>query len=101
MSSPHCPMPMKRREGMKRMQDVPTPQPPSVTLATERQQSGIVGFARASWTAGWLAYRNLRYYPSNLALAGVQQLTAIGVWYFVGRFLNAGASQAVRQFGAN
>ncbi|MEO7001377.1 MAG: ABC transporter permease [Ktedonobacterales bacterium] len=56
---------------------------------------------RASWTAGWLAYRNLRYYPSNLALACAQELTAIGVWYFVGRFLNDSASQSVRQYGAN
>ena len=71
------------------------------TQATEQQRGGLTGFVRACWTAGWLAYRNLRYYPSNLALAGAQELTAIGVWYFVGRFLNDSASQAVRQYGAN
>jgi len=69
--------------------------------ANEQQRGGFSGFARACWTAAWLAYRNLRYYPSNLALAGAQELTAIGVWYFVGRFLNVSASQAVRQYGAN
>lgn len=69
--------------------------------ADEAQRGGLAGFLRACWAAGWLAYRNLRYYPANLALAATQQLTAIGVWYFVGRFLDASASQAVRQYGAN
>jgi ABC-2 type transport system permease protein len=46
-------------------------------------------------------YRNLRYYPSNLALAAVQELTAVGVWYFTARFLNAGASASVSQYGGN
>src|SRR5579859_1411552 len=69
--------------------------------AREQQRGGTAGFLRACWIAGWLEYRNLRYYPSNLVLAGVQELTAVGVWYFVGRFLNAGASQAVQQEGAN
>jgi ABC-2 type transport system permease protein len=69
--------------------------------ATEQQRGGLSGFLRACWTAGWLEYRNLRFYPSNLVLAGVQEVTAIGVWYFVGRFLDAGASQAVSQYGAN
>lgn len=71
------------------------------TAAAEQQQSGLSGFWHACWAAGWLEYRNLRYYPSNLVLAAVQELTAIGVWYFVGRFLDAGASQSVRQYGAN
>lgn len=69
--------------------------------AMEQQRGGLKGFLRASQVAAWLEYRNLRYYPSNLVLAGVQELTAVGVWYFVGRFLNAGASQAVQQYGAN
>ena len=69
--------------------------------AGEQQRGGMTGFLRACWIAAWLEYRNLRYYPSNLALAGVQELTAVGVWYFVGRFLDAGASQAVQQYGAN
>lgn len=69
--------------------------------AGEQQRGGMTGFLRACWVAAWLEYRNLRYYPSNLALAGVQELTAVGVWYFVGRFLDAGASQAVQQYGAN
>jgi ABC-2 type transport system permease protein len=69
--------------------------------AAEQQRGGLLGLLRACWAAGWLEYRNLRYYPSNLVLAGAQQLTTIGVWYFVGRFLDTGASQAVQQFGAN
>lgn len=69
--------------------------------AAEQQQGGLRGFLRACWAAGWLEYRNLRYYPSNLLLAAAQEVTAIGVWYFVGRFLDAGASQSVQQYGAN
>ena len=69
--------------------------------ATEQQRADVVGFLRACWVAGWLAYRNLRYYPSNLLLAGAQELTTVGVWYFVGRFLDASASKAVGQYGGN
>src|SRR5579884_3189799 len=69
--------------------------------AAERQQAGLVAFLRACGAAAWLEYRNLRYYPSNLLLAGVQELTSVGVWYFVARFLNAGASAAVAQYGGN
>ncbi|HEY7780422.1 MAG TPA: ABC transporter permease [Ktedonobacterales bacterium] len=69
--------------------------------AAEQQRGGALGFLRACWAAAWLEYRNLRYYPSNLVLAAAQELTAIGVWYFVGRFLDAAASQSVRQYGAN
>ncbi|HEY7848559.1 MAG TPA: ABC transporter permease, partial [Ktedonobacterales bacterium] len=69
--------------------------------AIERQQGGVRAFLRACAAAAWLEYRNLRYYPSNLALAGVQELTAVGVWYFTARFLDAGASAAVRQYGGN
>jgi ABC-2 type transport system permease protein len=69
--------------------------------ASEQQTAGLFGFLRACWSAAWLEYRNLRYYPSNLVLAGVQELTVVGVWYFVGRFLDTGASQAVQQYGGN
>src|SRR5215467_12709466 len=69
--------------------------------ASEHQRGGLRAFLRACRVAAWLEYRNLRYYPSNLVLAGAQELTAVGVWYFVGRFLNAGASQAVQQYGGN
>jgi len=72
-----------------------------VFRAAEEQPVGWRGFLRACRAAGRLQYRNLRYYPSNLVLAGAQELTAVGVWYFVGRFLNASASQAVQQYGAN
>jgi ABC-2 type transport system permease protein len=70
-------------------------------MAGERQQGGVRAFLRACVVAAWLEYRNLRYYPSNLALAGVQELTAVGVWYFTARFLNAGASASVAQYGSN
>jgi len=69
--------------------------------ASEHQRGGLLGFLRACRAAAWLEYRNLRYYPSNLVLAAIQELTAVGVWYFVGRFLNAGASEAVQQYGGN
>ena len=70
-------------------------------MAHEQQRGGLRGFLRASRVAAWLEYRNLRYYPSNLVLAAIQELTAVGVWYFVGRFLNTGASQQVQQYGAD
>src|SRR5437899_4380916 len=70
-------------------------------VAAERQQGSAVAFLRACGVAAWLEYRNLRYYPSNLALVGVQELTAVGVWYFTARFLNAGASASVAQYGGN
>lgn len=70
-------------------------------VAVERQQGTVLAFVRACTVAAWLEYRNLRYYPSNLALAGVQELTAVGVWYFTARFLNAGASASVAQYGGN
>src|SRR5262245_36051657 len=69
--------------------------------ATERQQGSVMAFLRACGVAAWLEYRTLRYYPSNLALAGVQELTAVGVWYFVARFLSMAASASVRQYGGN
>lgn len=69
--------------------------------ATEQQLGGPLAFLRACAAAAWLEFRNLRYYPSNLALAGVQELTAVGVWYFTARFLDAGASSSVAQYGGN
>lgn len=70
-------------------------------FAVERQRRTALAFVRACGGAAWLEYRNLRYYPSNLALACVQELTAVGVWYFTARFLNAGASASVAQYGGN
>lgn len=74
---------------------------PETPVAVERQQGSALAFLRACSVAAWLAYRNLRYYPSNLALAGVQELTAVGVWYFTARFLDAGASASVGRYGGN
>ncbi|HEX8729896.1 MAG TPA: ABC transporter permease [Ktedonobacterales bacterium] len=70
-------------------------------VAEERQQGSALAFLRACGVATWLEYRNLRYYPSNLALAGAQELTAVGVWYFTAKFLDAGASASVAQYGGN
>lgn len=67
----------------------------------EQQRPGIAGFIRACIAAAWLEYRNLRYYPSNLMLAAFKELTTVGVWFFVGRFLDASASASVRQYGGN
>lgn len=82
------------REGKERMREVQV-------RAAERQQAGAMAFLRACGATAWLEYRNLRYYPSNLVLAGVQELTSVGVWYFVARFLDAGASASVAQYGGN
>jgi len=73
----------------------------SDVIAGEQQRSGGAAFLRACYTAGWLEYRNLRYYPSNLVLAAIQELTMVALWYFVARFLSAGADSAVRQYGGN
>jgi len=70
-------------------------------IANEWQHGGLLPFLRAGRAAAWLEYRNLRYYPSNLALAAVQELTTVGVWYFVARFLSASAAAAVAQYGGN
>ena len=75
--------------------------PHETPVAAERQQGSALAFLRACGVAAWLEYRNLRYYPSNLALAGAQELTAVGVWYFTARFLNTGASASVAQYGGN
>ncbi|HUZ69194.1 MAG TPA: ABC transporter permease [Candidatus Saccharimonadales bacterium] len=70
-------------------------------LAQERQEGGARAFLRACWASGWLQYRNLRYYPISLVLAGVQELTTVGVWYFVARFLHSAADASVAQYGGN
>lgn len=70
-------------------------------MASERQRSGVRAFLRACITTGWLEYRNLRYYPSNLVLAAIQELTMVALWYFVAHFLSTGADAAVRQYGGS
>ncbi|HEX2916014.1 MAG TPA: ABC transporter permease [Chloroflexia bacterium] len=67
----------------------------------EAQQIDFPGFLRGCKAAAWLEYRQLRYYPASLILGAAQQLTAVGVWYFVGRFLSAGANEAVLNYGGN
>lgn len=67
----------------------------------ESQRGGPLAFARACAWAGWLEYRGLRYYPSNLALAAVQQLTTVGVWFFTARFFGSAADHAVAAYGGN
>src|SRR5947209_7287933 len=71
------------------------------TLAAEQQEGGLVTFLRACATTAWLEYRNLRYYPSNLFLASVQEATMVALWYFTATFLSAGANSAVKQYGGN
>ena len=67
----------------------------------EAQGGGPIAFLRACVWAGWLEYRNLRYHPSNLALATVQQLTLVGVWFFTARFFGSAADRAVTAYGGN
>jgi ABC-2 type transport system permease protein len=71
------------------------------SIAAERQYGGLAAFLRACRTAAWLEYRNLRYYPSNLVLAAVQDLTLVALWYYVARFLSSGANSTVRQYGGH
>lgn len=67
----------------------------------EIQRSGVAGFVRGCLASAWLEYRNLRYHPSNLWLAAIQQVAAVGVWYFVSQFLSASANHAVQPYGGN
>lgn len=73
----------------------------ALSPAREHQQGGTRAFLRACWASAWLEYRNLRYYPISLALAAVQELTTVGVWYFVARFLHSAADASVAQYGGN
>ncbi len=70
-------------------------------MASEQQPLGSIGFLRAARAAAWLEYKGLRVYPSNLWLAAAQELSTIGVWYFVARFLSSAANGAVAQYGGN
>jgi ABC-2 type transport system permease protein len=70
-------------------------------MAAERQVGGSAAFLRACVTTAWLEYRNLRYYPSNLVLAAVQEVTMVALWYFTARFLSAGANHTVHQYGGD
>jgi ABC-2 type transport system permease protein len=69
--------------------------------AMEAQPRSVGGLIRASWAAAWLEYKSLRLYPANLWLAAVQQLTTVGVWYFVSLFLSPVANGAVASNGGN
>ena len=69
--------------------------------AAELQRGGLVPFLRACWASAWLEYRNLRYYPTNLVLSAVQEITTVGVWFFVARFLRSAADASVAQYGGN
>ncbi len=73
----------------------------ALVLAQESQQGGALAFLRACWVSGWLEYRNLRYYPISLGLAAIQEVTTVGVWYFVARFLHSAADASVAQYGGN
>lgn len=69
--------------------------------AFEEQPVGWRGFLRASWATAWLEYKGLRFYLSNLWLAAAQELTTVGVWYFVARFLSPAANPVVSRYGGN
>ncbi len=69
--------------------------------ALEAQPRSSGGLFRASWAAAWLEYKGLRLYPANLWLAAVQELTTVGVWYFVALFLSPVANGVVTRYGGN
>jgi ABC-2 type transport system permease protein len=72
-----------------------------VLRAEEAQRRGWWAFCRAGWAAGWLEYKGLRLYPANLWLAGAQELTTVGVWYFVALFVSPVANADVAHYGGN
>ena len=67
----------------------------------ERQAGGVAALGRAAAAAAWLEYKALRVYPSGLWLAAAQEVTAVGVWYFVARFLGGAADGAVARYGGS
>ncbi|MDA8206439.1 MAG: ABC transporter permease [Thermaerobacter sp.] len=69
--------------------------------ALEAQPRSTAGLFRASWAAAWLEYKGLRLYPANLWLAAAQELTTVGVWYFVSLFLSPVANGVVTRYGGN
>jgi ABC-2 type transport system permease protein len=70
-------------------------------VAAERQIGGAPAFLRAGLAAAWLEYRNLRYYPTNLVMAAIGELTTVGLWYFIGTFLSPGADSTVQKYGGS
>ena len=69
--------------------------------AGESQWAGLAGFARAAAASLWLEYKTLRLYPANLWLRATQELTTIGVWYFLGLFVSPVANGTVAGYGGN
>ena len=67
----------------------------------EAQPAGAAGFLRAVRAAAWVEYQTLRLYPANLWLAAAQELTTVGVWYFVALFLSPAANADVGRYGGN
>lgn len=67
----------------------------------EAQPGGAAGFLRATRAAAWVEYKTLRLYPANLWLAAAQELTMVGVWYFVALFLSPAANGDVSRYGGN
>ncbi len=61
----------------------------------EAQPTGWLGMTRAGAAVAWVEYKALRVYPSNLWLAIAQELTVVGVWYFVAQFLTPVANGVV------
>ena len=72
---------------------------PQTTI--EVQPLSTSGLLRASWAGMWLEYKSLRLYRANLWLTAIQELTTVGVWYFVGAFLSPVANGVVTRYGEN
>jgi ABC-2 type transport system permease protein len=69
--------------------------------AGEAQPRSGWGWLRGVRAAAWVEYKTLRLYPANLWLAAAQELTTVGVWYFVALFLSPAANGVVAQYGGN
>ena len=61
----------------------------------EAQPTSWLGMTRAGAAVAWVEYKALCVYPSNLWLAIAQELTVVGVWYFVAQFLTPVANGVV------
>lgn len=70
-------------------------------IASEAQALGIYGLVRAGLAVMWIEYQALRLYRANLWLAAVQELTTVGVWYFVSLFLSPVANGLVHRYGGS
>jgi ABC-2 type transport system permease protein len=67
----------------------------------ERMGASTGAFLGSVLAFAWLEYRNLRYYPSNLAVSVVQGIVQGSIWYFIAKFLSGAADASVAAYGGS